>query len=189
MSHAPDRRAFLPSKTVGAAGTCLVPHLTAGLVCATPPGPTQAVSAAQAKPVVMHYKEPFDYGVMKGPKITVDTFVGKNQDLPTCFFGERWLPRPILGLSQGAGRRFRSRRLDGATDPHLPVAECGPCAGGHTLAGQLREDCARWSGVSSRGRVHLEDVPGAGHVTRQSAVNNEGPALARRRYRARKPPR
>jgi hypothetical protein len=26
-------------------------------------------------------------------------------------------------------------------------------------------------------------------VTRQSAVNNEGPALARRRYRARKPPR
>ncbi|MHB8952094.1 MAG: serine hydrolase [Pirellulaceae bacterium] len=38
---------------------------------------------------MMHFKEPFDYGVMQGLKITDGAYVSTNQDLPTSFFADQ----------------------------------------------------------------------------------------------------
>jgi CubicO group peptidase (beta-lactamase class C family) len=77
MSALLDRRNFLSLVAAGTAGSCI--------------GQAQPTSKhiERNDHIVYHYEDPFDFGVMQGPEITDETFVGKNNDLPTCFFADQ----------------------------------------------------------------------------------------------------
>jgi CubicO group peptidase (beta-lactamase class C family) len=118
MTRKPDRREFLSLVTAGAAAGCCGSIVPGERVEGAAPGTVPLAAACQTNHILVHYKEPFDYGVMQGAKITDETFVSKNQDLPTCFFADQTRMRWALhhmSVLQRTQRIARSAEVLGFT--------------------------------------------------------------------------